>query len=96
MSTKSTIKSQERTATEPGYHLYEDVIEQLALGATAGTDTPVYLELDGVDVELEASAQGGVSVTVKIPRALAIKLGLVPRYRLEDLMAECRPEDDDA
>lgn len=77
MSTKFTLKSQRRDSDEPGFHLYHDVFEEMACEAD-GSEPPVYLCLEGVEVELQTVRQGGATVTVKIPRATAKALGLVP------------------
>lgn len=69
MSTKSSIKWKEPTADGPGYHLYEDVLD-------FEDDPPVYLRLDGVQVELE-TCDGGASITLALPRAIARELGLL-------------------
>ena len=71
MSTKSSIKWKEQTAGGPGYHLYDDVLD-------FEEDPPVYLRLDGVQVELETTGDSGASVTVVLPRAIARELGLLP------------------
>ena len=70
MSTKSSIKWKDQTADAPGFHLYEDVTD-------FEPDPPVYLRLDGVQVDLETSGENGASVTVVIPRATAKELGLL-------------------
>lgn len=77
MSTKFTVKSQHRDGDEPGFHLYHDVLEEMACEAD-GSEPPLYLRLEGVEVELQTVREGGVTVTVKIPRATARALGLVP------------------
>jgi hypothetical protein len=77
MSTKFTLKSQHRDGNEPSFHLYHDVFEEWACEAD-GSEPPVYLCLEGVEVELQTVRQGGATVTVKIPRATARALGLVP------------------
>jgi hypothetical protein len=71
MSTKSSIKWKEQTVDTAGYHLYDDVMDQYE-----SDNPPVYLRLDGVGCELHTQTMG-VSVTVTIPRAIAIELGLV-------------------
>ena len=73
MSTKGSIKWKEQTADGVGYHLYDDVMDYLYQDG----ETPVYLRLDGVAVELETQAIGA-SVTVTIPRSIARELGLLP------------------
>jgi hypothetical protein len=80
MSTKASIKSCVRTDQQPGFHLYDDVLDDF--GARDGApEPPVYLRLDGVSVQLETLNSGGASVTVAIPREMARELGLLP---LED------------
>ncbi|MEO6145902.1 MAG: hypothetical protein ABIT70_02395 [Sulfuriferula sp.] len=70
MSTKMSIKWKEQTVDGPGYHLYDDVLDR-------EDDMPVYLRLDGVQVELETS-DGGATVTIALPRSTARELGLLP------------------
>ena len=72
MSTKSSIKWKEQTDDAPGYHLYEDVMDQYDDG-----EPPVYLRLDGVPVELVTQG-AGASVKVTLSRAIARELGLLP------------------
>jgi hypothetical protein len=77
MSTKSSIKCRDHTAAQPGFHLYEDVMD--SFGAQEGdTEPPVYLQLDGLQVQLETHQEGGAIVTVAIPREMARLLGLLP------------------
>lgn len=76
MSTKCSLRWKEQTDEAPGYHLYDDALDELC--AADGGEQPVYLRLDGVQVELETLSSGGVSVTVSLPRALARELGLLP------------------
>ncbi|MFM8330904.1 MAG: hypothetical protein ACKN9T_04390 [Candidatus Methylumidiphilus sp.] len=73
MSTKSTIQSVWDEETHSGYHLFFDVMDSFGMEEMEGKE-PVYLELNGV--EFTASSPGHVEV--KIPRAWAVKLGLVP------------------
>lgn len=75
MSTKVTIISRARTGRVPGFHLYEDVLDTLGTDYVGSSD-PVYLRLEGVSVELH-TCEGGVSVTVALPRELATALGLL-------------------
>lgn len=72
MSTKSSIKHKAMTDESPGYHLYDDVMDQYRDDG----EPPVYLRLDGVPVELYTLGVGA-SVTVTIPRAIARELGLL-------------------
>jgi hypothetical protein len=74
MSTKSSIKWKEWSVKSPGYHLYDDVMDQYSV--EEGEEPPVYLQLDGVPAELY-TLESGVSVTVTIPRAIARELGLL-------------------
>jgi hypothetical protein len=69
MSTKSSIKW--NLAGDVGYHLYTDVFDGFD-----SDDPPVYLQLNGVHVEL-ATMENGASVTVTIPAAIARELGLL-------------------
>lgn len=74
MSSKVTLKWQDQTETTPGFQVYEDVLD------TFGDDSklaPIYLTLDGVDVELETTRKGKARVTVELPRETAIQLGLI-------------------
>lgn len=76
MSTKVSIKWRRRNDSQPGFHLYDDVLD--SLGDDAGErEPPVYLRLDGVNVELHTLAAGGTSVTVVLPREVARSLGLL-------------------
>jgi len=70
VSTKSSIKWKDHTEDGPGYHLYDDVLD-------FEDDPPVYLRLDGVQVEME-TCDGGASVTITLPRSIARDLGLLP------------------
>lgn len=73
MSTKSSIKWKEQTKDCAGYHLYDDVMDEYRVK----DEPPVYLRLDGVDVELYTQTLGA-SVVITIPRAIARELGLLP------------------
>lgn len=78
MSTKSSIKHREWTAEQPGFHLYDDMLDEMATGAPY-EDTPVYLRLDGIAIcDLDASVDG-VTVTVVLRREMARALGLLPK-----------------
>ena len=77
MSTKSSLRSRSQTKERPGFHLYDDVLDELAAN-DGGPETPAYLRLDGVSVQLETLSSGGASVTVALPRELARELGLLP------------------
>lgn len=70
MSTKATIHSFD-DEHGGGYHLFTDCLDEMSMDAE---EIPVYLELNGV--EFTASSPGNVEV--RIPRAWAIKLGLIP------------------
>ncbi len=76
MSTKVTIRSSSPTEGTPGFHLYEDAVE--ALASADGAEPPVYLQLEGVQVELQTLEGGGASLTVSLPRSVARELGLIP------------------
>lgn len=80
MSTKCTLKWKEHSECEPGYHLYDDVLD----GFDENQEPPVYLRLDGVQVELATLGRGGVSVTVALPRMIARELGLLPAVSNEN------------
>ncbi|CAB3751859.1 hypothetical protein [Paraburkholderia humisilvae] len=75
MSTKASIKWRDRTASQPGFHLYFDVLDDLVDGRN---ETAVYLRLDGVAVHLETTRDGDASVTVELPQETARALGLIP------------------
>jgi len=77
MSTKSSIKWRDVSEESIGFHLYDDVMDSFC-AAEDDPEPPVYLRLDGVEVELSAILGGGVSVTVAIPREAARELGLLP------------------
>ena len=77
MSTKSSIKWRHSTEAQPGFHLYDDVMD--SFGAQDGDpEPPVYLCLEGLQVQLETLHAGGATVTVTIPREMARALGLLP------------------
>jgi hypothetical protein len=75
MSTKASIKQRARTAEQPGFHLYDDVLDELEDGKHG--EPPVYLRLDGVAANLQTLEGGGASVTVTLPREVARALGLL-------------------
>jgi hypothetical protein len=76
MSSKVTMKWRARTGHQPGFQLYEDVMN--SLGDDGGRDdAPVYLCLDGVALDLLTLEGGGACVTVVLPRELARELGLL-------------------
>ena len=87
MSTKVTLKSRLRVDGQPGFHLYDDVLTEMASElAEEGGSTPappVYLTLEGVEVELQTLPSGGAAVTLTIPRNIARELGLVPSVNRE-------------
>lgn len=70
MSTKQSIKwERSEEGNGDGFHLYEDLMNERI-------SPPVYLELIGTEFTAE-SWDGGMAVRVTIPRAWAIKLGLI-------------------
>jgi hypothetical protein len=71
MSTRNSIKWKDQTPSSPGYHLYEDCLD-------FGDEPPVYLRLEGVQVELETLGEYGAAVTLTLPRRVAVELGLLP------------------
>lgn len=73
MSTKVSIRRCQAEATRPGFHLYEDCIDELV----GDGEPPVYLQLHGIAVRLETLDTPGAAVTLVIPRALARELGLL-------------------
>lgn len=76
MSTKVTIKSRLPAAGQPGFHLYDDVLDDF--GDKGEEEPPVHLRLEGVAVELQTLDGGGATVTIALPRELARELGLLP------------------
>lgn len=76
MSTKVTMRWRAQTASQPGFQLYEDVMDSLGDDADRD-DAPVYLRLDGVKLDVHTLDGGGASVTVVPPRELARELGLL-------------------
>ncbi|MDR6493174.1 hypothetical protein J2797_003070 [Paraburkholderia terricola] len=80
MSTKVTLAyhHSEQTA-EPSWHLYEEVFE-------AGV---VYLELNGVSVELQTREQGGADLVVRLPIETARQLGLHSNVSPERWRSAC-------
>lgn len=75
MSTKITLKAEDQGGQSPGFHLYHDALHQMD-DDVAGNG-PVYLRLEGVQVQLETLERGGAVVTVAIPEETAKKLGLI-------------------
>jgi len=75
MSTKCSLKWKEQGEDAPGYHLYDDAMDDFCGDGHA--EPPIYLRLDGVQIELQTLPSGGVSVTVALPRATARELGLL-------------------
>ncbi|HKR40306.1 MAG TPA: hypothetical protein VJU59_11615 [Paraburkholderia sp.] len=76
MSTKITIQFQEKYGAQPGWHLYEEMLDP---------DDFVYLELDGVQLDLNVFGRGGSpigappsTVLLRLPTATARQLGLMP------------------
>ena len=70
MSTRKSIKyERSEEGNGDGFHLFEDLENE-------SISPPVYLELIGTEFTAE-SWDGGMSVTVTIPRDWAIKLGLI-------------------
>ncbi len=88
MSTKVSMRWRERTAELPGYHLYADVLDDFTSDGVV--EPPVYLRLDGVDVELHTLPGGGASVKLTLPRELARELGLLAFMQVPDGAAETR------
>ena len=73
MSTKVSIRRRQTESTRPGFHLYEDCIDELV----GDGEPPVYLQLHGIAVRLETLDTPGATVTLVTPRALARELGLL-------------------
>jgi hypothetical protein len=70
MSTRATLAHRNVDGDEPNWHLYEEVFE-------AGG---VYLQLEGVDIEVSSldrlKGSSGVFLVVRLPIATATQLGL--------------------
>lgn len=76
MSTKSTIKHGE-IKSGSGFHVYRDLMDD---DSKDGSPKFIHLELDRC--EYEASFVNGASwVDVKIPAAIAVKIGLMKNKR---------------
>lgn len=76
MSTKDTIKHGE-TKSGAGFHVYRDLMDD---DSKDGNPKFIHLELDRC--EYEASFVNGTSwVDVKIPVAIAVKIGLIKNKR---------------
>ncbi|MFX1803103.1 hypothetical protein PWR66_05505 [Paraburkholderia sp. A1RO-5] len=72
MSTKVTLRYKEKEGDQPGWHLYEEMLEAADV---------VYLELDGVQVDvkmIESVWSRAGTVLLRLPLATARQLGLVP------------------
>jgi hypothetical protein len=71
MSTRSTLKFEIDEATQQLAHLYQDVFDE----------GHVFLELQGFPFEaansVELSGQGTARIAIRLPNALAQKLGLL-------------------
>ena len=76
MSTKVSIKHRRPSETLPGFHLYDDVLDTLGQN-DAGPEPSVYLQLDGVMVQLETLSHAAAVVSVTLPREMARELGLL-------------------
>ena len=85
MSTKSSIKWREQTDTAPGFHLYDDALDD-------GNPPPVYLRIDGVEADLSTTA-GGATVTLTLPREVAQALGLLSADQSGEDAANGAPSD---
>jgi hypothetical protein len=75
MNTRVSIKYRDRTANQPGFELYDDVLD---IPVEDGDETPVYLQLDGVAAQMETMQGGNACVTITLPRKTARELGLLP------------------
>ena len=70
MSTRQTLKyERSEEGNGDGFHLFEDLADESIV-------PPVHLQLIGAEFTAE-SWDGGMSVTVTIPRDWAVKLGLI-------------------
>lgn len=79
MSTKNPIKWKASEPGLPGFQVFTDVTEEW--GLAADEEAPVYLQLEGVAVQLETLANGGATVSVRLPAQTARELGLIPKKR---------------
>jgi hypothetical protein len=79
MSTKSTIRYQQKEGDAPGWQLYTELFEK---------EDAVYLELEGIqaDVTMIGGSWGSNAGTVllRLPTATARQLGLVPQAWTRD------------
>ncbi|PRX34382.1 hypothetical protein B0G75_102414 [Paraburkholderia sp. BL18I3N2] len=67
MSTKATLAHHHSDEADmPSWHLYEDVFDPGV----------VYLQLEGVTMELRTREEGGADVVVRLPIGTAKQLGL--------------------
>lgn len=83
MSTKATLAYHHSEQTsEPPWHFYEEVLE-------AGF---VYLELQGVSVELQTREQGGADIVVRLPVETARQLGLHTNVSPERWASACNQD----
>ena len=71
MSTKTSLKVGKDPENGASFHLYTDWLDE------CGGHDLVNLHLDGVPFEAEATKDRRTA-TLKIPRALAAQLGLIP------------------
>lgn len=71
MSTKDIIKQGSEDLVS--YQLYEDCLETL----DGNKNAPVYLELSSVPFDVSVLENGNTFVTLKLPRKIAQKLGLI-------------------
>lgn len=70
MSTKVTIRH------GAAFHLYSDALENV-FGDSDTPPTHLYLTLEGVHVQLDTSPDSGPTVTLRLPRELAVEVGLL-------------------
>ena len=73
MSTRASLQYDHDLATGQGFHLYREAFDE--------EGSFIYLELDGFPFEavssMELSASGPTRVTVRLPEAVAQRLGLL-------------------
>lgn len=79
MSSKETIKFRDRTANQPGFHVYVDLLDGDFADLVEADELPVYVQFDGVSINLQVTQPQSASVTVVLPRETARALGLVPQ-----------------
>ncbi|WP_416761837.1 hypothetical protein ACNI65_06230 [Roseateles sp. So40a] len=75
MSTKVTLKQRKQDGSTPGFRLYRDVLDEF--GVEHHDLAPIFLQLTGVQAQIETMATGGAKVLLTLPHGLARELGLM-------------------